>query len=320
MDGSRPPDRVRARSATFATMGTIGRVTWAPKEAEIASQLIIRVSELEARMSRFRDDSDIMGLSDQWKEVSPDTLAVLLAGQRYTRETGGYFGILVGSRMREWHAASEGSGPVPQPEEIRGLLEFSGSRCRIVDGPARSVDLGAIAKGYASDELRDLALDLGATDVLVSLGGSSISVAGAPAQIALSSPWTGRDGLGTLTLFSGSLSVSADPGTPIGRRRQRSHVLDPRTGMPALTDLCGVVVCGADGMACEAYSTAYLAMGLDAALELDVQHPELDTIFMTIDGRMLASPNLTITAEPGLQQWLKDQRNRTESRHVHPSA
>ena len=312
--------KVRTRSATFATMGTMGRVTWAPQEAEIASRLIIRVSELEARMSRFRDDSDIMGLSEQWSEVSPDTLAVLQAGQYYTEETGGFFGILVGSRMREWHAASEGSGPVPQPQQMRGSLEFSGTRCRIINGAARSVDLGAIAKGYASDQLRDLALSLGATDVLVSLGGSSLSVAGAPAQISLSSPWAGRERIGVLTLTAGSLSVSADPGTPIGRRRQRSHVLDPRTGMPALTDLCAVVVCGADGMACEAFSTAYLAMGLDAAMELDLRHPELAAIFMTIDGRMIASPNLVITMEPGVGQWLKDQRNRTESRHVHPQA
>ena len=317
MDSNPKPDAVRTRSATFATMGTIGRVSWAPEEAEIASRLIIRVSELEARMSRFRDDSDVMGLSDQWSEVSPDTLAVLQAGQHYTEATNGWFGLLVGSRMREWHAASEG-GPVPQPQAMQGALEFSDTRCRIVGGPARSVDLGAIAKGYASDQLRDLALSLGATDVLVSLGGSSISVAGAPAQIALSSPWAGCERLGVLTLVSGSLSVSADPGTPIGRRRQRSHVLDPGTGMPALTDLCGVIVCGGDGMASEAYSTAYLAMGLDAAMELDLRHPEVDTIFLTIDGRMIASSNLAIAAEPGVQEWLKDQRNRTESRHLHP--
>ncbi len=61
-------------------------------------------------------------------------------------------------------------------------------------------------------------------------------------------------------------------------------------------------------MVCEAFSTAFLAMGLDKALLLDQAHPEFDTIFMTVDGRVLASPRLKINATPGVQDWLAVQR------------
>ena len=50
------------------------------------------------------------------------------------------------------------------------------------------------------------------------------------------------------------------------------------------------------------------AMGLDAALLLDQTQPEIDTIFMTVDGRVLASPRLSIKANPGVQDWLRGQR------------
>ncbi|MFT3943152.1 MAG: FAD:protein FMN transferase [Ancrocorticia sp.] len=206
---------------------------------------------------------------------------------------------------------SEGSLPSGDGSLRRacGSIEVDGGRCRVIGAPPRAVDLGGIAKGYAADQLRDLAVALGAGDVLVSLGTSSMAVADSPARIGLASPWVGWERAGILTLGEGALAVSADPGTVRAGRhselvRQRSHVLDPATGEPALTDLCCVVVCGADGMACEAYSTAYLAMGLDAALELDSEHPELSTMFLTVSGRMLASPSLRFAAARGIQEWL----------------
>lgn len=80
-------------------------------------------------------------------------------------------------------------------------------------------------------------------------------------------------------------------------------MIDPHTGAPALTDLCGVLVCGEDGMACEAYSTAFLGMGLDAALALDRKHSELATLFMAVDGRVFADPRMHVTTEPGVREW-----------------
>ncbi|MGO1714505.1 FAD:protein FMN transferase [Ancrocorticia populi] len=287
-------------------MGTLLRVAWAGNNHGIAAALHQKVRHLERLMTRFREDSEVSRLGSQWVEVSSDTAAVLGAAKLYEHQTGGHFSVLVGRQMREWEAIAGGDAAKPRP--TRGKIEIDGPRCRILDAPERPVDLGGIAKGYAADQLRDLARSMGATDVLVSLGTSSISVAGAPATIGLASPWHGPDRIGSLTLELGALAVSADPGTRIGAQRRRSHVLNPDTGTPALTDLCGVVVTGADGMACEAFSTAYLAMGLSAAMHLDAQHPELNTVFMTVDGRLLASPDLKLRTVSGLQAWFERQR------------
>ncbi len=301
------PSRLAGASCTFPTMGTIGHASWSPADLDLRERISERADQIERRLTRFRNDSEIAMLSAAWQHVSMDTVAVLSASRALQECTGGYFTALLGSQVQAWEQVAAGfRSEVPAPSAATGEIEVDGDWARLA-GASGSVDLGAIAKGYAADQLRDLMVGMGAVDVLVSLGGSSLALGGEPAQIGVASPWQGWQSFGTLTLASGSLSVSADPGTRIRKGRQRSHVLDAATGAPAVTDLCGVLVCGADGMSCEAFSTAYLAMGLDAAMQLDQRHPELDTVFMAVDGRVLASPELTITATPGVQDWLKRQ-------------
>lgn len=302
-----------AASITFHTMGTLGYASWSPAGLDIGRLLAARADEIERRLTRFRNDSEISALDDHWRAVSTDAATVLAAASELEGATSGYFTALLGVQARAWEQLATGfMDAVPDLTGATGGIEViaaaSGARARLVDTACGSVDLGAIAKGYAADQLRDLAVRFGATDLLISLGGSSMASAGEPATIGLASPWQGWENFGTMTLESGSLSVSADPGTRIRSGRQRSHVLDAMTGTPAMTDLCQVLVCGSDGMVCEAFSTAFLAMGLDKALLLDQAHPEFDTIFMTVDGRVLASPRLKINATPGVQDWLAVQR------------
>ncbi|MFC7582091.1 FAD:protein FMN transferase [Schaalia naturae] len=297
-------------------MGTLGHVSWGPAgrgEGDLARRLAGRAAHLEGLLTRFDPASEVSLLDGRWRPVGEDTAAVLSSAQDLCRRTRAGFSALLGARVRAWEGAARGEdAPGADPGPVRGRIEVSadaaGVSARVVGADPRAVDLGGIAKGYAADQLRDLAQASGASDVLVSLGRSSMAVAGAAARVALASPWRGLEAFGTLVLESGSLSVSADPGTRIGPGRQRSHALDPVTGRPAVTDLCGVVVCGEDGMVCEAFSTAYLVCGLDAALAMDREHPELRSIFMTVDGRVLADPALRVAAVPGAQRRLSSAR------------
>ena len=350
----------RTHSTAFRAMGTVATASWSAPETStlqvdsIKEVLKSRSDELENLMSRFISNSEVAQLGTEWARVSLDTAAVLRAARDYSEITLGYFNPLMGVRMRHWDRVAknaESSGdtgssraiPDSKPSWASSMGELSieqdGLLFRLKGADSGSVDLGAIAKGYAADELRSSLVGMGLTDVLVSMGDSSIAIAGAPTQVGITSPWHRWERIGTLTLDFGSMSMSADPDTVIQPpertlsdavspqpsrpslgtagvpprkdarpRRQRSHVLNPRTGDPALTDLCGVIVCGVDGMACEAFSTAYLAMGLDAALVMDQEHPEIATMFFTVDGRMLADPRLKITTIPGLAAWLKTQR------------
>ena len=79
------------------------------------------------------------------------------------------------------------------------------------------------------------------------------------------------------------------------------HIIDPRTGRPADSDLLSVTVISDDGTAADAYSTALYVMGEQEAVSFWRTHGGFDLILITADGRLLYTPELadTITAPEG---------------------
>ena len=79
------------------------------------------------------------------------------------------------------------------------------------------------------------------------------------------------------------------------------HIIDPRTGRPADSDLLSVTVISDDGTAADAYSTALYVMGEQEAVSFWRAHGGFDLILITADGRLLYTPELadTITAPEG---------------------
>ena len=79
------------------------------------------------------------------------------------------------------------------------------------------------------------------------------------------------------------------------------HILDPRTGCPADSDLLSVTVISDDGTAADAYSTALYVMGEQEAVSFWRAHGGFDLILITADGRLLYTPGLSdaITAPEG---------------------
>lgn len=267
-------ERYQARRVARA-MGTVGVFQWSwpggggagPADGFAAARLGDRLAERWTELDRRLSNFRLD--SDVARGLdSPDVRSVRTAARRMAALTGGLFCA-----------------------ERDGLL-----------------DTGGIGKGYAADQLCAAAVSAGASDVLITLGTSSIAHAGGGVWVGLSSPWLELPQVGRLYLDAPALSVSADPGRSVGApgaRRRSRHAIDPRTGQPAETDLAGVVVCGPDGMACEALSTAYLVAGRAAAMRLDQQIPEVTTIFFGVDGRMHADPALRIEAAPGLAAFLQ---------------
>jgi thiamine biosynthesis lipoprotein ApbE len=128
--------------------------------------------------------------------------------------------------------------------------------------PSASLDLGAVAKGFALDRAAAILRECGITSALLHGGTSSVVAMGAPADdprgwaIAIRSD---GDPL-TVRLRDQSLGVSAPRGrtTPTA-----SHILDPRTGAPAMAGVDTAAVIGPVGTAalCDTWSTALVVLG-----------------------------------------------------------
>ena len=270
-------------------MGTEFRLVLYARNAQSAAQAsdaaFKRISELDNRLSDYRETSELMSLCRQAGngpvKVSDDLWRVLLEAQKYAERTGGAFDVTAGPLVRLWRRARR-RGELPDPARLAQARELVGFDKLHVDERTQSVrlaksgmllDLGGIAKGYAADCALAVLKRHGINSALVAAGG----------DIAVSSPPPGMHGwtIGIapldspektptryLLLRESAVSTSGDARqyTEIEGVRY-SHIIDPRTGH-ALQGHRSVTVVAPHGITSDALATAANVLDPENALQL----------------------------------------------------
>ena len=269
------------------------------------------INRLEATLSRTIDTSDISRLNaGAAVSVQQETRELLLRALSLAEETGGAFDVTVAPLVTLWGITSD-APHVPTQEEIDALLPLVGGEHVHMDDAVTldtgcAVDLGGIAKGYASQQVADILQAHGVTSAVVSLGGN-VYVCGAKPDgsawnVGIQDPTS--SGYAATVALTDCFAVTsggyqryyvAEDGTVY------QHIIDPRTGRPADSDLLSVTVISDDGTAADAYSTALYVMGEQEAVSFWRAHGGFELILITADGRLLYTPELadTITAPEG---------------------
>jgi len=189
--------------------------TYAAQAAQAAFDLL---DKLESHLSRFRPSSDIAQIAQltpgQKMRLSEPAFACLQIARQMEIATRGAFSVAAASLQTQ--AALPQWGLVPDEHAIlceSGQLQF---------------DLGAIGKGFALDRMADLLRSWDCPSFLLVAGGSSILAGAPPSQTPGWSCGLGDDNAPQrLFLIQASLSGS-------GLAVKGNHILDPRTGQPAL--------------------------------------------------------------------------------------
>ena len=241
------------------------------------------INRLESTLSRTIAASDVSRLNaGETVTVQKETRELLERALALSDETGGAFDMTVAPLVSLWGITSD-APHVPSQEEIDALLPLVGSEHVHMDGSIVSldagcaVDLGGIAKGYASQQVADILQAHGVTSAVVSLGGN-VYVCGATAALT-----------DCFAVTSGGYQryYVVEDGTVY------QHIIDPRTGRPADSDLLSVTVISDDGTAADAYSTALYVMGEQEAVSFWRAHGGFELILITADGRLLYTPGLS---------------------------
>ena len=127
------------------------------------------------------------GAGGEAVEVDRETMDFLIYARELCEETGGTLNIMFGAVLRPWHDSREraandpGSAAIPSRDTLEEavahtgleLLELDEEACtvRITDPDAR-LDVGAIGKGYATEQAARLLEDMGAESYVLNIGGN----------------------------------------------------------------------------------------------------------------------------------------------------
>jgi FAD:protein FMN transferase len=242
---------------------------------------------LEQVMSRFREDSELSQLNrDGQLEASAALAEVVRLAVDARGRTGGRFDPTVHDALVEAgydrtfdDVAADGEA-APRAARCGGAVTVEGQRIELE--PGFRLDLGGIGKGYAAERAAELLALAG--PCLVSAGGD-VAVRGLPPA----GVWTvAVDDRITLGLSRGGVATS-------GRDRRRwrragkdvHHLIDPRTGAPAETDLLRVTAVGDDAIDAEVLAKTLFLAGEDEARASTVA-----AVLVTGDGRTLFSRGL----------------------------
>lgn len=281
---------------TGSTMGTgytvkYRHVSDIPSVEKIHAEIEQQLAEINQSMSTYDVDSELSRFnrsdSTDWMPVSTPLYTVLAAALEIGRQSKGAFDITIGPLVNLWGFGPENrSQDIPDAEEIAATLERTGHDKLMLDLTAQAVrktrvdvyvDLSAIAKGYAVDQIATTLERHGIEHYMVEIGGE-VRARGANAQqmpwrIGIDKPQThGHAMQKVLALDNAALATSGNYRNyfMIGERRYM-HVIDPATGWPAKSRLASVTVLAETCMLADAWATALLVLGLERGLAMAEQ-------------------------------------------------
>ena len=289
---------------TYMTLAAYG-----DKASEALAACGQELNRLDGALSRTREGSEIYTLNAQGRaDVSQETADLISAALTLSQATGGAFDPTVAPLVTLWGITTD-SPRVPQQTEIDALLPLVGTEHVTLEGTrvtldeGCAMDLGGIAKGYASDRVAAIFARHGITSGTISLGGN-VYVCGSkpngqPWVVAIQDPRS--DGYAVTVALTDSFAVTSGGyqryyTAPDGTVYQ--HILDPKTGYPVESDLLSVSILCDNGTRADAYSTALYVMGSAGAQAFWRTHGGFEMILITTAGQVLYTPGLSEKITP----------------------
>lgn len=214
---------------------------------EVAKIAIAEVRRLEAKYSRYRDDSVTSRINRSAGDargvcVDPETASLLDYAETAYRQSDGLFDITSGVLRKAWNFKEK---VLPTEEQLQPLLErvgwnrveWSAPRLRLPDA-GMEIDFGGYVKEYTADRVAQLCRDEGISHGLVDLGGDLCVVGphpeGSPWRVGIRHPRDPERAMARVELRYGGIASSGDyERFMIVDGVRYAHILDPRSGWPA---------------------------------------------------------------------------------------
>ncbi|MFA5051904.1 MAG: FAD:protein FMN transferase [Patescibacteria group bacterium] len=270
-----------------------------------------RVSDFEAKFSRFRKDSELSLLNanaGQVVVVSEELMSVLVAARDAWYMTEGIIDPTIGQALMaagygdsfdRLSADSEAPGSlIAPPSASFAAVELDEQNRSVVLPPGTMLDLGGIGKGYLLDRLIPL-LDSVSKDYWWSLGGDIVVSGedddGQPWPVGVQDPLHLDKDIFQLRPLPGRWGIATSGITK--RRGVRGgqpwhHIIDPRTSRPAQTEIVEVTVLAQRVLDVDVMAKTILILGEKSGLPWFGRFPEAGALLIKTDGSTIVTKRM----------------------------
>ncbi len=292
-------------SMTDFKLNTVVKVTiYDSKDETILSEVMALCDQYEKIFSRTRLDSEIYKLNegtlpqeDGYYLLSDECAELIEKGLYYSELSGGAFDITIEPVSSLWDFTS-GEKVVPDGQDLSKAVErvsyknvdLQGNKIRF-EREGMGIELGAIAKGYIADKMKEFLLSKGVESAIIDLGGNVLCIGERPDKtpfhVGIQKPFAERnETVGTAEIRDRSVVSSGVYERYFEKDgKLYHHILNPRDGYPVENDLVSVTIISDRSVDGDALSTSCFSLGLRKGMELVNTMPDVYAVFITEDGK-----------------------------------
>ena len=249
-------------------------------------------------------------------KVNKEIIDLILFSKDWYQKTGGATNIAMGSVLRIWHDYREAgqadpeSAKIPPMEDLVRAAQHTDIEKVVVDAtnstvyladPEMSLDVGAVAKGFATELVMREMADAGLKSALISSGGNIRGI-GKPLDgvreswsVGIQDPaksiFSEDNLLGVVQVTDGSVATSGGyQRYYIVDDKVLHHLIDPKTLMPA-DYYQSVSIMASDAGVTDFMSTTAFLLPYEASRKV-VESVNVDALWVFPDGRIEMTPGM----------------------------
>ena len=270
---------------------------------------------LSAKLSAWNADSEF----SRWQKtrgvavkVSPELMEVLAHFDAWQGETGGVLNASSETAAKVWRGA-EANGAAPSTAQLAAAVHAmkqahwsldrtNGTATRLSDAP---LVLASFTKSWITEKAAEAALHAGATGVMLNVGGDIVTRGALTQRVDVANPQAHAENdaaIDTVTLRNRAIATSGSyrRGFDVAGEHM-SHLIDPRTAMPAAQVVASSVI-AQDATTAGALATALSILSPRESQALMQRHPDAQYMIVTASGEQIRSNGWNSYAEPKLER------------------
>ncbi|MBQ7733254.1 MAG: FAD:protein FMN transferase [Synergistaceae bacterium] len=236
------------------------------------------LNRLDKLLSMYDPDSQISRINNlagvERVNAAPEVLEVVKDSLRLYELTGGIFNPLIGPVTRLWKINRQENSK-PSRESLDSAIALSSIDNLELDGQniylkskGSLLDLGGIAKGYASRKIADMLKDKGVKSGILDLGGNIYAIGsnnGEKWRVGVRDPLnpSGTPALVVHVEDSGVITSGSYERFKVIDGKKYSHFFDVKTGESVQSDLLSATIITPDGSLADGLATAFMIAGYE---------------------------------------------------------